>query len=703
MRRGFSLVEALLAMALLGVLIAGCLYVMVGAARTAKRSGDLLAEGILAQLAVRRVRDAVMTNPKYLENLESKYGFRKLDDGRVQSLGLAVPRASPAATPEGPVSQSLLLADALGSALSLTGPSDATLLTATERAGVLESLSDLVVRITLSDGARPLTFAGRSFNQGALKELVKQVDVEVYWLSGIDGGQWTPAYTMQDQILTPVESLSNEALAELQAAFDRKELGSSIAEIRTQLAGKESFQRYDEDTREIAARVFYIYREANVEAFLTQGSAVSVKAKGNTAPLDQQIRELFPQKAPYLRKRLASAYVKKAQTIFDAFRKVNLALSELAQRHQKFEADVRVSRTTLKELLAKAKGLSRDVQKAGSAGRLIALGDEAVEAARGYQAWMGQSNLLVKKALLFEYLVNDPRTAMALNRLAHYPFRFADALRRAAGVYAEIAGNSEASWLARADATTQWVEVTTALSLMSDPAATAGIPTHLASLTAQWRLGIPYLADYLEQTDLARAALPVLSARNPGFAAALPAFESLAKRTSPVLAIAGRYLPTGAMTGYLDDAGRVGVYLYTAAVGTGRGAARVGMSAAQARAAIEKVRNALPEPLEQSVRLGLCSVAELAAPRLPGQATRVARSRGASAISSGGKGPAPEGLAPKTTPAASGASFSPGASPSPGVSPSPAASPEASPSGAAPAPAEDDPMRSPDARKEEDL
>lgn len=635
--RAFTLVEVALAIAILATVVAVLLGSLVQTARHGKRAADLLAEAVVARTVVTQIRDAIATHPGYLGRLDQDYGFRREPapvGERWVSFGTVVDRSEPAGTPAGPLRQSpffrTILGD-MGRGASRPGARIEASLPASARLspGELEdlarSLADFAVRVTVADHIAPMTFLGWSYGDRYLREMMKDVTIDVFRLSEASSGQtWAPAYTITEGVLTPNESLSTDAILDLEDSTRAADLGPLVEAALARLMDDPFLRGYEPAALAIATRIFLVYQEVNVESLRTRGTTL-VPLPGvppGLIGLDQQIGALGGSQSSYLRRKRAALHVEKALVVLQTYRFVRGVLDELQTLHDRFEADLEAARTGLANLLERSRAIVAALASVTEEVRLWALAGELASLPLDATATMEAHRSIIVRARLFEYLLTDPRMVAAVARVREYPSIVRRELSSAADEHWAIAADTEATGLARLRAVHQFVEAATALRIVSGEAVVS--PTTSARL-AQARRGlgvpIPLLGDYLDVVEL---SLPWarLTLRYPGFAAQMPAFNRLEGPENPVARVLDRYRPGGNVTGFLDGAATVVVNLYRASLNMAESAGRLGVARARLNEAMAMVIGPISQAGRLAVSLGLTDAATLVGRGRPDLAAR---------------------------------------------------------------------------------
>lgn len=661
-RKAFSLVEVLLALAIIAGLGAAILYSTVNAVSHSARAEDLLLEALIAQTVINGVRDANLENPTFFAHLEDRYGFLKLSPGRYQSFGAVTAAHRGKSSPFGPLEPSNLLGEIpLRATVAATG-SGGQLLDSTEIMSGIDPLADFAVRVTISDQDQMLEFEGHRYYEGALPEMLKTVEVEVYHVSelGPTGGLWEPAYRLSLSLLAGTESLSDEASRQLDARFGTYDHRPALETIRSELRELAAFRDYEPRGLDLYALFLQILREVNVEYFRSEGrSLLKAPAPGEVARgLRQRIETLAPARSGYLKLERSGLLQEKLLLTFETFKRANAPLEDLEKEVAALDTEV-VELKQQSDLLARRAGqVHGRLGKAKTPAELEAAIAELMILQRDVDQHLVANARLLGVCRLLEYILSRPYMEAAFARLARFPAIFDADLTLARDVLGKLSNDASASPLVRSLAARRWIAVSTAARVAWDQSAiTPGDQGHLAALKQANRDRSMRLMDHLEQNQLP-LALDALQRRNESFTRRQPRLDTMDREDGPVATVSLSYEPPGSQTRYLDSLGSVPGRLYRIAVKASRTARDLGLEPDQARRRLEPAFDGLAGVIENSLILGLTRRSAVTGKARVTQKIRVGRTRppilrvpvpGTSVTPAGGGSPRGGGTAPVET------------------------------------------------------
>lgn len=432
-KRGFSLVEVLVATAIFAVLVNALIAYFMSTRRQAAHVEQKLREAMIAQTAVERLRDLVETNPYFL-------GLHRDGEGKVEFWGAVGPGRD--GIPPNPLFAHLINLDGAtlygdGNASPLLNTSHrprelASSLTPgklgeAERQNLGFTLGSHACRVTIRDAA-PLAFGPDSAADENLSELLKEVRVAVYRFGPRPAGSpWEPTFTLSWHVPCPLESLSDDAFRRFetsQAAFDYGAIRQEAVQVFDE---DPNFRRLDETTKDMFGDIFVILQEINGQAFLTEGVDDNLLVRGTVAEdlkcINDWISDLQPKTHLIFRKELARLHETKARLVFQAFRRSWAAAESLEKKHQDLVATIRDIRTRLADIkqkilvitdktlnaLAKRRDATKDVALAtadlATAASLAAAGDELLTRA---SALMDESVDKRNAAAMLPETIPDP-------------------------------------------------------------------------------------------------------------------------------------------------------------------------------------------------------------------------------------------------------------------------------------------------------
>lgn len=621
-------------MAIIGALGGAILYSTVNAVSHSAKAEDLLLEALIAQTVINGVRDANLENPNFFAHLEDRYKFQKVRPGIYQSFGAVTSAHKGKTSPLGPLEPSSLLAglpvrEALeGAATSAAG---GQLLDSTALMRGVDPLSDFAIRVTISDQDRALEFEGHRYYDGALPELLKTVEVEVYHVSdAVPGGAaWDPAYRLSLSLLAGTESLTDEASRQLDARFGTYDHHPGLEAIRNELRGLPAFRSYDPRGLDLYAFFLQILREVNVEYFRSEGRSLLKATPPGEVPrgLRQRIESLAGAHSGYLKLERSSLLQEKLLLTFETFKRANAPLEELEKEVAALDEEV----TSLRESSAQlSKRSGESFQKFSKAGDFPAF-DGAIRELMVLQRDIDQHLMENKRLLgvcrLLEYILSRPYMEAAFARLAHYPEIFDADLRLTREVTGKLSKDEEASPLVRSLAARRWIATSTASRITWDqPDLDPGDLGHLDLLKAVHRDRSVRLLDHLDQNHLP-LELAALRLRNESFSRRQPRLESMNQPDGPVSQVSASYEPPGTQIRYLDTLGGVPGRLYRIAVRASRTAKKLGLEPDQAKQKLEPAFDYLAQVIEDSLILGLTRRSAVTGKAKVTQKTRVGRMR----------------------------------------------------------------------------
>lgn len=337
-RRGFNLVEVLLATAFLAAVLTAGMQLFAVTQKQVSSSEALLHSGILAQMVVERIKSNVAMNPRWFRDvLGSKSSWTSR--GSVVDPSLAV---VPGQT-QSPFFTHLFskgttdLYDPINSA-SLTPPPRSATASVRDREiqSLFEAFRDYEVRVEIHDDLK-LTPQDPA---GTAAAIVKRVKVGVSRLTITSAGKVDPLEcVITARIPTPAESLSADELDTVASGFDGQPLERQWQEFLFFSAENPyvSSPQLGDDSRHVLADAFMVLAASNNEALQTEGRAAAgsnVVGAGTSADfLDAWIARMSGSIAVSSSKRaVAKLQIRKTGVLMDSYRRMRLPLVHLVRQ-----------------------------------------------------------------------------------------------------------------------------------------------------------------------------------------------------------------------------------------------------------------------------------------------------------------------------------------------------------------------------------
>lgn len=381
-RRGVSMLEALLAITLVGTVLAAVMFLFASTRKQAVGSEQRLNAAMLAQMVIERVKSELQQNPSY---------FRALgpDPSRFAFNGAVVERPGVALSPffEHLIAKGTTPVYDAASKVSLTldGTPDA------EAKRLLDAYQDYQVSLTIEDDVDVETGAADS----PLKELVKLIRVGVSRISMGDEASDPQAYRVCARVATPTESLTLPALDALYNNFEGASLAAMWSEFFMAAKDNPYFTKnyISLESKKLLADCYIVLGGTNTESFLTEGVTVSgtlVFTDGTpTLTIDKWIEMLGT--ADYYRhaafkKARAQVQTYKATVIFEAMKRIGPVLDHMVSEHEK--------------LLPKIDEVTALLQS--SLDRLIQLNQQTLDAMSDYKKVEDKGKIALELAKLGE-------------------------------------------------------------------------------------------------------------------------------------------------------------------------------------------------------------------------------------------------------------------------------------------------------------
>lgn len=634
MNRGFTLLEVILTISLVlgvtGVIMSGVL----SGVDQSRRAEDQLLETVIVQTVFNQIQDASVQNPAFFGQLVAQYQFRETRPGVLESFGTVTTARPDVSTPFGPLAPSPLFTD-----LPTRAGATTHLLARLGFAQDRDALADFAVRLVVSNQETSQVFEGKTYYGGALGEMVRRVDAEVYRISELGRTpEWKPAHRMDRHFLVPVESLSNQASRELDTRhvpYDHRPFKEAL---RDRLARRPGFEGQDVRTLDLYALLCMIFTEVNQEHFKVEASSLLpiTPPPTSTVGLRQRIDQLAPGRSGYLKLERGMLMEEKVLLTHDTFKRVVGPLNEMMLILEDLDQEL----TSLKEGATDLRIRSGTLSTA-FAGIMSPTGFQfLLDSFAGMQTELGQhlreNARLVSSIRLIEHFIARPHMRAAFDRLRLYPTTFASDLQAATTLFQELSQDVEASPQVRATASRRWVAASVTLRMVRgeatlDPASR----DHLALMLATSHGQFPLMADYVEQNPLP-VPLTQLVHRNEGFTARLPVMQSLAAIDGPPVRVEERYTEKGKPTTYLDELGTTAGELYVAGINAIEGSRRLGLPPLIRQKKLRPVLDTLRPVLEESLVMGVTNARVLVSGAPVTRAARLEGSAGSTKPPEGG-------------------------------------------------------------------
>lgn len=632
-RSGFSLIEVLVALAVIALMTGALMYSTVNTVSQSARAEDLMLEALIAQTIVSEIKDASLQNPHFFANLTTRYQFQEVRPGVHHIFGSVTAKRPEVTTPHGPLVPCNLFTDLPVRVMSQAAASGTELVdnlfTPLGYGQGPDPLSDFALRVTVTNQEIPRDFEGRRYFSGPMGEILKTVTVEIYRVSDLGPAGWKPAYRVSHAMLTPVESLSPEASRELDSRFGSYDHKPVLEKLQNELREVATFESYPPQALELYSLFMLLLREVNVE--YCRSEARSIITGKLVGPRDQglrrRIQRLSEADSGYLKLERGYLMQEKLLLTFDTFKRTIGPLKDLLRIMQEIDTQATQLGQDASNLNQESSGVATAFSRIMNVNGFNELLGRFTALQQQFGQQLQQQKQLLSTIRLMEYLLSRKHMEAAFERLRQYPALFAADLKSTQDHFQTLSQDRTASPLVRAVASREWVAMSIAWRVSAKESdLNSPDQAHLALLKAANQGGFPLLEDHLDQNALPRP-LPDLQLLNEGFTGRQTDFRTLAARDGPPREISRTLEPAGSQTGALDKIGTIPGTFYKVVVSAARGARRVGMTPQEATARIGPTVDTLRPVVEETMALGLTTPMVIRSGQPASQLTRIGRLR----------------------------------------------------------------------------